>query len=95
MREGRLLFVPTRVGPTGLHVVRVLRSAGGGRTAIAFTDPGLLLEVMGPGHTWTTLSRAALLSLVEPLGVVDLALDPQLVAGPNRPDGTPVAIPVP
>ncbi|MEZ0069814.1 hypothetical protein ABIA32_005862 [Streptacidiphilus sp. MAP12-20] len=76
-----LLLVPVRSGPAGC-TTRLFRTPLGGRTAVGFTSARQLTEVLGPGQPCVRLSETALRSLVAPLGVTTVTIDPQLAASP-------------
>ncbi|MFF9016897.1 SAV_915 family protein [Streptomyces sp. NPDC014870] len=73
------LLVPVRSGPAGL-CARLFRTPLGDRTAVAFTSEARLTATLGPDHARVRLSEPALRSLVAPLGVTALTVDPQLCA---------------
>ncbi|MCZ0983202.1 hypothetical protein O1L60_40840 [Streptomyces diastatochromogenes] len=73
------LLVPVRSGPAGCSA-RLFRTPLGGRTAVGFTSEARLAAALGPDHARVRLSEPALRSLVAPLGVTALTVDPQLVA---------------
>ncbi|MEV7214347.1 SAV_915 family protein [Kitasatospora cineracea] len=77
------LLVPVRPNPLGC-IAQLFRTALGDRTAVAFTSETLLTRVLGPDQSWAELSEAALRTLVAPLGVTVLTIDPQLVAAAPR-----------
>ncbi|MFF2958982.1 SAV_915 family protein [Streptomyces sp. NPDC057963] len=77
------LFVPVRPGPAGC-CARLFRTPLGIRTAVAFTNERQLILTLGERQTWIRLAEPAVRALVAPLGVVDLVVDPLLVApGPG------------
>ncbi|WP_327112804.1 hypothetical protein OG206_05555 [Streptomyces sp. NBC_01341] len=73
------LFVPVRQGPGGC-CARLVRTPLGVRTAVAFTDERQLPRTLGQQQIWIRLSEPAVRAFVAPLGVVDLTVDPFLVA---------------
>ncbi|GAA2621720.1 SAV_915 family protein [Streptomyces axinellae] len=87
---GDLLFVPVRRGPGGCAGARLFRTPVGRRTAVGFTSERRLAAALGPAQPWLRLSRSALRSLVSPLGVRSVTVDPLLaghaVRGPDPAD---------
>ncbi|MGW2014211.1 SAV_915 family protein [Streptomyces sp. NPDC001927] len=73
------LLVPVRSGPAG-YSARLFRTPLGDRTAVGFTSEAGLAATLGPDHACIRLSEPALRSLVAPLGVTALTVDPQLCA---------------
>ncbi|MEU1300621.1 SAV_915 family protein [Streptomyces shenzhenensis] len=73
------LFVPVRLGPWG-DAVRVFRTPLGSRTAVGFTSVRRLTATLGGEQAWIRLAEPALRSLVAPLGVTRVTVDPQLSA---------------
>ncbi|GHB59449.1 hypothetical protein GCM10010347_31750 [Streptomyces cirratus] len=74
-----LLYVPVRPGAAEV-AVRMFRTPLGARTAVGFTDPGLLAAVFGAQQPCIRLSEQALRALAEPLGVELLTVDPTFTA---------------
>ncbi|MGG2461793.1 SAV_915 family protein [Streptomyces sp. RGM 3693] len=70
------LFVPVRPGPAGC-TARLFRTPLGGRTAVGFTSPQRLAEVLGSGQPWVRLSEPALRALAEPVGASTVTVDPR------------------
>ncbi|MFE9042725.1 SAV_915 family protein [Streptomyces sp. NPDC012421] len=87
-RAGRLC-VPVRPGPRAC-VTRLFRTPFGDRTAVAFSCPARLREVLGPAQPWIVLSEPALRALVAPLGVRELRIDPARLPAP-----APAPVPAP
>lgn len=81
-----LLYVPVRSGPAGC-TARLFRTPLGGRTAVGFTSPQRLAEVLGSGQPWVRLSEAALRTLAEPVGARALTVDPGFVPETPRSRG--------
>ncbi|GGY39566.1 SAV_915 family protein [Streptomyces omiyaensis] len=77
--RARRLCVPVRPGPGGC-VPRLFRTPVGDRTAVAFSAPARLTEVLGAAQPWIVLAEPALRALVEPLGVRELRIDAALGA---------------
>jgi hypothetical protein len=74
-------FVPVRAaGHTAALVVKTGRLARGQRVGIAFTRPDRLIAAMGSGQTWLRLSLPALRTMLTPLGISGIQVDPILVA---------------
>jgi hypothetical protein len=74
------LYVPVVPCPEGQWRLRFLRTPLGVRTAVGFSRPELLAEVLGDGQRWVRLAEPALRALAEPLGVSVLTVDPRLLA---------------
>ncbi|WP_369357692.1 SAV_915 family protein [Streptomyces sp. cg2] len=77
------LFVPVRPGPAGC-TARLFRTPLGGRTAVGFTSPQRLAEVLGGGQPWVRLSAPALRALAEPLGAATVTVDPRFTPDAAR-----------
>ena len=86
------LFVPVRPGPAG-WAARLFRTPLGARTAVAFTSVRRLAATLGPDQPWIRLAEPALRTLVEPLGVTTLTVDPSFSA--PAPEPAAPAIPLP
>ncbi|MBO3748879.1 hypothetical protein J5X84_22605 [Streptosporangiaceae bacterium NEAU-GS5] len=71
----KALFVPVRDAGFGLSL-RLFRTAGGERTAVAFTSPVRLATVLGTGQKWVRLGEPALRRLIEDLDVAGVVTDP-------------------
>lgn len=76
---GEVLFIPVRRGPGGCAGARLFRTPVGQRTAVGFTSERRLTAALGPAQPWLRLSGVALRSLVSPLGVRSVTVDPLLV----------------
>ncbi|MFE3651749.1 SAV_915 family protein [Streptomyces sp. NPDC059152] len=77
------LFVPVRPGPAGF-AARLFRTPLGGRTAVGFTSPQRLAEVLGGGQPWVRLSEPALRALAEPIGATTVTVDPRFTPDAAR-----------
>ncbi|MFE7300408.1 SAV_915 family protein [Streptomyces sp. NPDC057579] len=77
------LFVPVRPGPAGF-AARLFRTPLGGRTAVGFTSPQRLAEVLGGGQPWVRLSEPALRALAEPVGATTVTVDPRFTPDAAR-----------
>jgi hypothetical protein len=77
----RVLFVPCRPCGAGARALRTGRLPDGTRTGIPFSSPDTARRVMGPGHEVIELSLAALRTMLAPIGVERVQLDPDLIAG--------------
>ncbi|MEU3481459.1 SAV_915 family protein [Streptomyces sp. NPDC033754] len=89
------LCVPVRPSAGG-WATRLFRTpAGGGRTAVAFTDPARLRAVLGAAQPWIPLAEPALRALVEPLGVHELRIDPAFAAEGHAHAPAPAPLPAP
>ncbi|CCK25111.1 hypothetical protein BN159_0732 [Streptomyces davaonensis JCM 4913] len=88
------LLVPVRPGPSGC-AARLFRTPLGARTAVAFTSERRLIGTLGPEQPWIRLAEAALRTLVSPLGVTTVTVDPTFSAPAPRPVGTVAQVPVP
>ena len=88
MDEGpRVFAVPVRTVPgRQLQTVRTGRSPQGQRVGIAFTRPDLLAAAMGAEQPWVELCQSALRSMLRPLGIDRIQVDPLLVAPAVGPD---------
>jgi hypothetical protein len=73
------MVVPVRRGEWTV-TVRCGRLPGGERVGIAFTTEAALVEVMGPAQPWIHLHERALRSMLAPLGVTRLRVNPGVVA---------------
>lgn len=82
MSEPRLC-VPVKVGAYA-SVLRLFRTASGARTAVAFTSPLKLAEVLGPDQQWTLLTVPALRGMVAELDGIGIVIDPQMAVMPAR-----------
>jgi SseB protein N-terminal domain len=69
------LFVPVRDCAPAL-ALRLFRNPAGGRTAVAFTSPARVAEVLGAGQHWVRLSEPALRSMLTDLDVSGIVVDP-------------------
>jgi hypothetical protein len=91
MSETGLMVVPVRSG-AGTVSLRCGRLPGGERVGIAFTTEAALTAVMGPDQPSIHLHERALRSMLAPLGVTRLQVNPGVVAEVSAPAGA--AIPV-
>ncbi|MET7948333.1 SAV_915 family protein [Micromonospora sp. NPDC005324] len=94
MDEAPIIFaVPVRDLPGRLvRTVRTGRSPQGQRVGIAFTRPELLVAAMGTDQPWEELCESALRSMLRPLGIEVIQVDPLLVAPPlDRVDPAPAS----
>ncbi|MFF0227298.1 SAV_915 family protein [Streptomyces sp. NPDC004629] len=91
------LFVPVRPGPRGdaLCVFRIFRTPLGSRTAVGFTSLRRLTATLGREQAWIVLAEPALRSLLAPLGVTLVTVDPQLSAPAPAPALLAPATPAP
>ncbi|MGW7369759.1 SAV_915 family protein [Streptomyces sp. NPDC054841] len=76
------LYVPVRPGCTAEVVIRLFRTPLGARTAVGFTSPERLTELLGTDQTWIRLSEHALRAVAAPLGALELTVDPTFTAPP-------------
>ncbi|MEV7596925.1 SAV_915 family protein [Kitasatospora sp. NPDC089797] len=72
----------TTTGTGSTTALRLFRMRDGRRCAIGFSSPEGLTALLGPEQAYTELGEAALRTLISPLGVDTLVLDPRLVAPP-------------
>ncbi|MEU6203795.1 SAV_915 family protein [Micromonospora musae] len=87
--------VPVRTTPGRQALaVRTGRLPQGQRVGLAFTDPERLARAMGADQEWTRLCESALRSMLRPLGIDRIQVDPLLVAPPVRPEA-PTEAPAP
>ncbi|SIR20783.1 SAV_915 family protein [Micromonospora avicenniae] len=86
--------VPVRTTPgRQALIVRTGRLPQGQRVGLAFTDPERLIRAMGADQPWTRLCESALRSMLRPLGIDRIQVDPLLVAPPVRPEAPGAPIP--
>ncbi|MEW2623365.1 SAV_915 family protein [Streptomyces sp. NPDC048106] len=81
------LYVPVRPGPSG-YAVRLFRTPLGERTAVGFTSVRRLTATLGSGQAFIRLAGAGLRTLIAPLGVTVLTVDPRCTAPAPRPRAT-------
>ncbi|MGK5738048.1 SAV_915 family protein [Micromonospora sp. URMC 103] len=87
-------LVPVRTAPgRDSLTVRTGRLPQGERVGLAFTAPERLAAAMGDDQPWIRLCESALRSMLRPLGIERIQVDPLLVAPPVRPE--PRQAPVP
>lgn len=86
-RPAPALVVPVGAGPE--PVVRLFRTPLGAPTAVAFTTAERLHRVLGADQAWLHLAEPALRSMVGPLGVAQVVVDPTLVAPASTPSTVP------
>ncbi|MGK5555984.1 SAV_915 family protein [Actinomadura kijaniata] len=79
MRTMDCLLVPVRPG-TQTVSLRTARLPTGERTGIAFTTVDRLTEIMGPAQPWIRLDERAMKSMLAPLGIRRIQVDPGLLA---------------
>jgi len=87
------LFVPVHQAGQS-YSLRLFGTRMGGRTAVAFTSEERLLGLLGARQAWVRLSAAAVRSMSRPLGIVELLIDPVLIAAPPGRRSQEPAIPV-
>ncbi|MFE9680950.1 SAV_915 family protein [Streptomyces sp. NPDC006285] len=73
------LYVPVRPGPCGC-TTRLFRTPLGRRTAVGFTSELRLAATLGGDQPWIRLGEFALRTLIAPLGVTLVTVDPQFTA---------------
>ncbi|MDN3351907.1 SAV_915 family protein [Actinomadura sp. DC4] len=78
-----LLVVPVAGSET--LALRSGRTPTGERVGIAFTSESRLIQVMGAGQRWIRLSEAAMKTMLAPLGIARVQVDPGLIAPPASP----------
>ncbi|WP_217554518.1 SAV_915 family protein [Streptomyces sp. GbtcB6] len=84
-----LVVVPVdHRGPGRAVVLRTGRRPGGRRVGYAFSSPDDLIRTLGSGQPWFRLTHAALTSLLAPLGIREVVVDPTSVADPPPPTET-------
>ncbi|MGV9306011.1 SAV_915 family protein [Nonomuraea sp. NPDC003727] len=69
------LCVPVRQGRFSASL-RLFRTASGSRTAVAFSSPLRLAQVLGTRQPWVRLSEPALRGMIRDLGVTGVVVDP-------------------
>jgi type III secretion system (T3SS) SseB-like protein len=74
-----MLFVPVR-GIGSMLRLRLFRSRTGQSTAVAFSSAERLVALLGAAQGWVHVDRSVVASLIEPLGVLELVIDPVLTA---------------
>ncbi len=83
MKTMDCLLVPVRPG-TQTVSLRTVRLPSGERVGIAFTTMNRLIEIMGPAQPWIRLDERAIKSMLAPLGIHRIQVDPGLLApSPN------------
>ncbi|MET8833168.1 SAV_915 family protein [Micromonospora sp. NPDC004540] len=86
--------VPVRTTPGRQSLtVRTGRLPQGTRVGLAFTDPDRLASAMGADQLWIWLCESALRSMLTPLGIDRIQVDPLLVAPQVAPDAPRVPLP--
>jgi hypothetical protein len=75
-----LFLVPVRSGTAGSYTLRTGRLVTGERTGLAFTSEATLLLAMGPSQQWVRLNSRALRSMLAPLGITHVRVDPHPVS---------------
>jgi hypothetical protein len=81
-RPAGALYVPVRPGSNGC-TARLFRTPVGVRTAVGFTSRRQLADALGADQPWIRLGAPALRALTEPLGAVDVTVDPKLAVKPG------------
>jgi hypothetical protein len=74
-----LMVVPVRKG-SGTVCLRCGRLSTGERVGIAFTTETGLIKVMGRDQAWMRLSDRAMKTMLAPLGIRRIQVDPELVS---------------
>lgn len=74
-----MLVFPTSPISGGGASFRLARRPDGVRVVVAFTTAERLGEVMGPRQGWTRCCAGAAHAMLEPLGVTQICVDPELV----------------
>ncbi|MEV0385474.1 SAV_915 family protein [Nonomuraea sp. NPDC050643] len=74
MSEPRL-FVPVTAGACAT-ALRLFRTTAGKRTAVAFSSPLRLTQVLGTGQRWVVLTAPALRTMIAELDVTGIVIDP-------------------
>jgi hypothetical protein len=78
--ERVLLIVPVRTGQAGAFTLCTGRLVTGERTGLAFTSEASLLLALGPSQQWVRLDSRALRSMLAPLGISHVRIDPHPVS---------------
>ncbi|MFJ7071111.1 SAV_915 family protein [Streptomyces sp. NPDC098781] len=89
-----LLYVPVRPGQAAC-AARLFRTPLGDRTAVGFTSRPRLTATLGADQRWIRLAEPALRSLIAPLGVTTVTVDPQFCAPAPTPTSGPAPAPMP
>ena len=74
-------YVPVRTSDIGTVALRTGRLESGERIGIAFTSEAALTLTLGTSQPWSTMSDAALMDMLAPLGIAHLRIDPLPVGG--------------
>jgi hypothetical protein len=74
------LIVPVRTGVAGSFALRTGRLVTGERAGLAFTSEATLLLALGPSQQWVRLDARALRSMLAPLGITHVRIDPHPVS---------------
>ena len=75
-----LYFVPVRESKAGTVSLQTGRLISGERIGLAFTSEASLLMTLGPSQQWIRLAPGALRSMLAPLGVSCVRVDPRPIA---------------
>jgi hypothetical protein len=87
-------LVPVRESQAGTLALRTGRLVSGERVGLAFTSEASLQLTMGPRQQWVRLATGPLRTMLTPLGVEGIRIDPLPVDGPG-PAGSPEPMPAP
>ncbi len=87
-------LVPVRESQAGTLALRTGRLVSGERVGLAFTSEASLRLTMGPLQQWVRLDAEPLHTMLTPLGVECIRIDPLPVDGP-APEGPPGPVPAP
>ena len=79
METAGLMVVPVRTG-SGMVSLRCGRLPTGERVGIAFTTEIGLIKVMGHDQAWIRLSDGAMKTMLAPLGIRRIQVDPELAS---------------
>ena len=77
-----MLVFPTSPISGGGASFRLARRPDGVQVVVAFTTVERLGEVMGPRQGWTRCCAGAAHAMLEPLGITQICVDPELVVVP-------------
>src|SRR5258708_5527375 len=88
-----MLLVPVRRSKGGMLELRSGRLLTGEHVGLAFTSEASLLLAMGPSQQWARLGYQAMRSMLGPLGIKNVRIDPhpirELEAGSPDREGQP------
>lgn len=75
-----MYLVPVRESKAGTLALQTGQLISGERVGLAFTSEASLLLTLGPAQRWIWLAPGALRTMLAPLGVTGVRVDPRPVA---------------